>query len=93
MWAPVLVACGLSSCVSQALEHGLNSCGSWALLVPSMWVLSRSGIEPISPARARGFFTTEPPGTPPRPDPPNSDISKLKDGVGNVSLLKRLQEW
>ena len=64
MWAPVLVACGLSSCVSQALEHGLNSCGSWALLVPSMWVLSRSEIEPISPARARGFFTTEPPGTP-----------------------------
>ena len=30
MWAPVPVACGLSSCVSQALEHRLNSCGAWA---------------------------------------------------------------
>ena len=64
MWAPVPVACGLSSCVSQALEHRLNSCGAWALLVPNMWVLSRSGMEPISPVLARGFFTTEPPGKP-----------------------------
>ena len=64
LWAPALVACGLSSCVSQALEHRLSSCGAWAWLVPDRWVLSRSGIEPISPALARGFFTTEPPGKP-----------------------------
>ena len=29
-----------------------------------MWDLSRSGIEPMSPALAGGFFTTEPPGKP-----------------------------
>ena len=28
--ASVVTACGLSSCVSQALEHRLNSCGTWA---------------------------------------------------------------
>ena len=29
-----------------------------------MWDLSGSGIEPVSPALASGFFTTEPPGKP-----------------------------
>ena len=28
--APVVVACRLSSCGSQALEHRLSSCGAWA---------------------------------------------------------------
>ena len=30
----------------------------------SMWDLPRSGIEPVSPAWAGRFFTTEPPGNP-----------------------------
>ena len=29
-----------------------------------MWDLPASGVEPVSPALAEGFFTTEPPGTP-----------------------------
>lgn len=29
-----------------------------------MWGLRRSGIEPVSPAVATGFFITEPPGSP-----------------------------
>ena len=29
-----------------------------------MWDLPGSGIEPVSPALAGGFFTTEPPGKP-----------------------------
>ena len=29
-WASVVVARGLSSCNSWALEHKLNSCGAWA---------------------------------------------------------------
>ena len=29
-----------------------------------MWDLLRPGIEPMSPALAGGFFTTEPPGKP-----------------------------
>ena len=28
---------GLNSCGSQALEQGLSSCGTWALLLLSMW--------------------------------------------------------
>ena len=30
MWASVVVARGLSSCGSQALECRLSSCGAWA---------------------------------------------------------------
>ena len=29
-WASVVVACGLGSCGSRALERGLSSCGTWA---------------------------------------------------------------
>ena len=50
---------GFSSCGSQALEHRLNSCGTWAQLLHCMWDLSGPGIESMSPARAGGFFTTE----------------------------------
>ena len=63
VWAEA-VACGLGSCGSWALEHRLNSCGAQAQLLLSMWDLSRSGIEPMSPALAGGFFTTESPGKP-----------------------------
>ena len=57
------MACGFSSCSSWALEHRLNSCGAWAQLFHSMWHLPRSGIEPMSPPLADGFFT-ESPGKP-----------------------------
>ena len=30
LWASVVVACGLSSCGSRALERRLSSCGAWA---------------------------------------------------------------
>ena len=63
VWASV-VARGLSSCSSQALEHRLNSCGRWTDLFLDMWDLSESGTEPMSPALAGRFFTTEPPGKP-----------------------------
>ena len=56
--------CGLSSCGSQALEQRLNSCGTRAWLLCGMWDLPRSGIKPMSPALAGGFFTTEPPRKP-----------------------------
>ena len=60
--ASVVVAHGLSSCDSRALEHRLNSCGGWALLLCGMWNLPGPGIEPMSPALASRFSTTEPPG-------------------------------
>ena len=53
--ASVVEACGLSSCDSQALEHGLNSCGTQASLLLSMWDLPRPGIKPVSPPLADKF--------------------------------------
>ena len=60
--ASAIAAHVLSSCISWALEHRLNSCGVWASLLHSMWGLPTSGIEPMSPVLAGGLFTTEPPG-------------------------------
>ena len=55
---------GFSSHSSQALEHRLNSCGMWALLLLGMWDLSGSTLESMTPALAGRFFTTEPSGKP-----------------------------
>ena len=63
-WASVVVACGLSSCGSRALEHRLGSCGAGAWLLRGMWDLPGLGLEPMSPALADGFSTTAPPGKP-----------------------------
>ena len=57
-----LLARGLSSCGSWALELRLSSCGSWAELLCGMWDLPRPGIEPMSPGSAGGFLTAAPPG-------------------------------
>ena len=59
--ASVVEACGLSSCDSRALEHGLNTCGTQASLLLSMWDLPRPGIELVSSALAGRFLTTRPP--------------------------------
>ena len=42
--------CGLSNCSSYALEHRLNSCGTWAWLPCGMWDPPRPRIEPMPPA-------------------------------------------
>ena len=60
LWASEVVACGLSSCSCQALEHRLNSCGTWARSLPSMWNLSGSEIKPVSPTITGRFVTLEP---------------------------------
>ena len=62
--ASVVVARGLSSCGSRALECRLSSCGAQAQLLRSMWDLPRPGLEPVSPALAGGFSATAPPGKP-----------------------------
>ena len=49
-WASVVVACGLSSCGSRALECRLSSCGAWTELLCSMWDLPGPGLEPMTPA-------------------------------------------
>ena len=45
---------------TQARELCLTSCTTWASLLHGMWGPPRPGIEPVSPALAGGFFTTEP---------------------------------
>ena len=52
----------LSSHGMQALDCRLISCGMWTLLPHVMWNLPRPGIEPVSPALAGRFLTTEPLG-------------------------------
>ena len=67
----------LSCCGDRALGHvgsvvaapGLESTGSVVVgyklsWLHGMWDLPSSGIEPVSPTLAGGFFTTEPPGAP-----------------------------
>ena len=64
MRASVVVAHGLSSWGSWALERRLSSCGAWASLLHGMWELPGPGLEPVSPALAGGFLTIVPPGKP-----------------------------
>ena len=61
-WTSVVVARGLSSCGSWALECRLSSCAAWAYLLCGMWDLPGPGLEPVSPALAGGFLTTVSPG-------------------------------
>ena len=60
---------GLSLSRPLVVEHRLqmrrlSSCGSRAQLLRGMWDLPRPGLEPVSPALAGRFSTTEPPGKP-----------------------------
>ena len=54
--ASVVVACGLSSCGSRALECRLSSCGAQAQLLRRMWDLPGPGLKPMSPALAGGIL-------------------------------------
>ena len=47
---------GISRCSSQAPEHKLSSCGTWAELFLGMWNLPGSGIEPTSPALTERIY-------------------------------------
>ena len=53
---------GSSSCGPQALESRLSSMWRTDLVAP--WDLPGPGLEPVFPALAGGFLTTEPPGKP-----------------------------
>ena len=59
-----VVARRFRSCGSWALEHRVSSCGVQAEMPRGMWDLPDPGEEPMSPALAGEFFTTEPPGKP-----------------------------
>ena len=55
---------GFDSCGSWALKNRLSSCREQAWLLWAMWDLPGSSTEPVSPALAGGFFTTELTGSP-----------------------------
>ena len=59
----------LTIVASLVVEHRLqtrrlSNCGSRAQLLCGMWDLPRPGLEPVSPALAGRFSTTEPTGKP-----------------------------
>ena len=64
-WILLLRGMGAQSTMASVFAaHGLGSCGPWAQLSLSMWVLPGPGIVLMSPALVGGFFTTEPLGKP-----------------------------
>ena len=62
--AQALWRAGFSTCGSWALEHRLNSSGTWAELFLGMWDLPCPGTKPVSSALAGSFYITEPRGKP-----------------------------
>ena len=68
----------VNSCGSRALEHRLGGCGARAKLLCGMWDLSGPGIEPVPPALAGDFFTTEPQRS------PSHDISLKRSENGTT---------
>ena len=64
MWPSVVVAHRLSSCRLWALKHRLSGCGIQAQLLHGRWDLPGSRIEPVSPAMAGGFLSTDHQGSP-----------------------------
>ena len=64
-WGARALGCtDFSSCGPQALEHRLNICSPLSWLLCSMWHLTGSEVEPVSPALPGRFFTTETLGKP-----------------------------
>ena len=70
-WGPLFIAVHgpLTIAASLIAEHRLqtrrlSNCGSWAQPLRGMWDPPRPGLEPMSPALAGRFSTTEPPGKP-----------------------------
>ena len=84
--ASVVVARGLSSCSSRALEHRLSSCGARAELLCGMWDLPGPGLEPVSPALAGGFSTTVPPGNP-------LVYNSIQSHLGIHLLIRKMYEF
>ena len=83
----LVAACGLRSFTSWALEHRLSSCDTQAFLLHDMWDLPESGIEPMSPALAGGFFTTEPPGK------PSHCLLKYIHSYSKLNSLTYMKQW
>ena len=64
MWASGVAIPVLQSIGSVIVAHRLSSGGRWVLVALLLWDLPGPGVEPVSPALAGRFFTTEPRGKP-----------------------------
>ena len=64
LWSTGSGVHGFSGCGCRAPEHRLSGWGAGALVPLGVWDLPGSGIEPVFPALAGEFFTTEPSGKP-----------------------------
>ena len=60
---PLTIAASLNA-EHRLQTRRLSNCGSRAQLLRGMWDPPRPGLEPVSPALAGRFSTTEPPGKP-----------------------------
>ena len=56
-WVSVVVVGTVSVVEAPGLQRQTQGSGTWAQLLHGMWDLPGSGIEPMSPALAGGFFT------------------------------------
>ena len=69
------------------LSVGFSRQEDWSgLLFPSPGYLANPGIEPVCPALAGGFFTTDPPGKPLQPSYPVTFPSFLQNHSIRVDL-------
>ena len=87
--APLVSEHRLRSCSWRALEHRPSSSGARPQLLHGLWDFPGPGTEPVSPALAGRFFTTQPPGKS-DPLPCNHDIKKSPD---NCPMSPGRQNW
>ena len=87
---------GLLAAVDSLVELRLwssssSSCGSWAYFLQAMWDLPGPGIEPMSPALAGGFFTSESLGKPYSGNFYTTETGKIRTfGSGSGNIVKYL---
>ena len=99
-WGPLFIAVRGPLTIAASLvaerrlqTRRLSSCGSRAQLLRGMWDLPRPGLEPVSPALAGRFSTTEPPG---KPCPISSFCGfgpPLSTRNSLISADQRMQKW
>ena len=65
-YSPLVVSGLLMRVASFVVEQRLSSCGTRVELPHGVWDLHRLGIKFVSPELAGRFFTTKPPGRPPK---------------------------
>ena len=79
---------GFSCCISFS-----NSRSGSVVVERGLWDLPRLGIEPMSPALAGRFFTTEPPGTPQKERLKFKNIKRKQIYINKQKYTSKLNVW